>query len=283
MARTVGAMLWLILFAAASCDAGAARRNARATPSESTSSAVAARAAFQEPFQAPGADGWGRAGQLRYLERILAGGDPTQPLPLVIMIHGMGDAPRLDWFTEADAIKTPMRLIMPQAPTPYYDGFAWFPYDPVARDPNALARGIAGARDQLARTIEILCARRATVGRAIVAGFSQGGMLSYALALGYPGLIAASHPIAGLLPEPLWPKQRPQGVHVPRILAMHGDRDDLVPIASARALHAQLSARGYDNTLREFAGVRHQITPEMGAYAVELLESAARNILQGGS
>jgi DNA-binding FadR family transcriptional regulator len=50
-----------------------------------------------------------------------------------------------------------------------------------------------------------------------------------------------------------------------------------------RALSAQLSARGYDNTLREFAGVRHQISPAMAAYAVELLESAARNILQGGS
>jgi predicted esterase len=62
---------------------------------------------------------------------------------------------------------------------------------------------------------------------------------------------------------------------------MHGDRDDLVPIAPTRALHEALSARGYENSLREFAGVRHHITPEMAAYTVELLDSAARSASQG--
>jgi phospholipase/carboxylesterase len=228
-----------------------------------------------EPFAAPGPDGWGRAGPLRYLERTLAGGDPREPLPLVVMIHGMGDAPRFDWFREAAVIKTPMRLIMPQAPTPYYGGFSWFPYDPAAPDPAALARGVATATEQIARAIEVLHARRPSVGRTIVAGFSQGGMLSYALALHKPALVAVSLPISGFLPEPLWPAQRPRGIRFPRIVAMHGDRDDVVPIAPARVLHAALTARGYESTLREFAGVRHQITAEMALYLVALLESAA--------
>jgi phospholipase/carboxylesterase len=274
MVRNAWPLLWLMLLTTAGCESRSQRRDARAAPSASPTQS-------RQPFEAPGADGWGRAGSLRYLERTLAGGDPAQPLPLVIMIHGLGDAPRLDWFTGAGAIKTPMRLIMPRAPTPYYDGFAWFPYDPANRDPQALARGIAAAADQLATAIEVLRVRRATLGKPIVTGFSQGGMLSYALALHHAGLISFSYPISGLLPEPLWPAPKPDGMRFPRIVAMHGDRDGVVPIEPTRQLHAALSARGYDNSLREFAGIGHQISPDMETYAVELLDAAARSILQG--
>jgi phospholipase/carboxylesterase len=278
MVRSVAAPLLFTLLAVFSCNARSARRD---SPASAARQDAATPLESREPFAAPGPDGWGRVGSLRYLERTLGGGDPTQPLPLLIMIHGMGDAPRMDWFTGAGEIKTPLRLIMPQAPTPYYDGFSWFSYDPAQRDPQALARGISAAAEQLARAIELLRARRATIGRAIVTGFSQGGMLSYALALRHPELVAFSHPMSGTLPKRLWPAQKPADVRFPRIAAMHGDRDSLVPIAPTRELHARLSALGYDNSLREFAGVRHQITPEMEAYTVELLNSAARAVARG--
>jgi phospholipase/carboxylesterase len=283
MSRSVGALLCLV-FAFGACEARSLPRDSRAASAPSSSPiAAAAPAKAREPFLAPGRDGWGRAAGLRYLERTLAGGDPARPLPLVIMIHGMGDAPRFDWFTGASAIKTPMRLIMPEAPTPYYDGFSWFPYDPAKPDPNALARGISSAADQLARAIEELRVRRATVGRPIITGFSQGAMLSYALALQHPELVAFSHPISGFLPEPSWPAQKPTGTRFPRIAAMHGDRDDVVPIAPARQLETHLRALGYEVTLREFAGVRHQITPDMEAFQVELLDSAARSESREGA
>jgi phospholipase/carboxylesterase len=277
MVRSTAALL-LVLLAAASCDACGARR----APGGSASSSLATeRASTREPFTPPAGDGWGQAAGLHYLERTLAGGDPTQPLPMVIMIHGMGDAPRADWFTAAGEIKTPMRLIMPRAPTPYYDGFSWFAYDPQKRDPELLARGIAAAAAQLARAVELLRVRRPTRGRPVVTGFSQGGMLSYALALHYPELVAFSHPISGTLPEPLWPREKPEGKRFPRIAAMHGDRDQLVPIALTRRLHERLSALGFDNSLREFPGVGHQISAEMEAQTVELLESAVRASAQG--
>jgi phospholipase/carboxylesterase len=197
---------------------------------------------------------------------------------MVIMIHGLGDKPRFDWFNGADAITTPMRLIMPQAPTPHYGGFAWFPFRVGDNDPDALARGIASAADELARSIELLRARRPTLGQPIVTGFSQGGMLSYALALRHPELFELSHPISGMLPEPLWPKDKPAATRFPPIVAMHGDADDVVPIEPARQLRAHLGRLGYAISLREFAGVRHQMTPAMDAYTVELLDATARSL-----
>lgn len=236
-----------------------------------------------EIFAPPARDGFGRAGALRYLERCLGGADPREPLPMVVMIHGLGDRPRHDWFGAADAVTTPMRLIMPQAPTPHHGGFAWFPFRVGDNEPRALARGIAAAADELARSIALLRARRPTVGRPIVAGFSQGGMLSYALALRHPELIELSHPIAGLLPEPLWPANGPSGKRFPRIAAMHGDADRIVPIEPARRLHAHLRDLGYEAELREFAGVAHHMTPAMEALTVGLFESTARAIAESAA
>jgi phospholipase/carboxylesterase len=249
---------------------------ARPTPAASAALDDIAR----EPFTAPDDRGWGRAAGYEYLERTLGGGDPAAPMPMLILIHGLGDRPSHDWFAGADAIDTPLRLIMPQAPTPHGDGgFAWFPFRARGNDPDALARGISAASDRLARAIAVLAARRPTRGAPIVAGFSQGGMLSYALALRHPEIVSFSHPISGLLPKPLWPASKPAGTRYPPIAAMHGDADALVPIAGDRELSAHLRALGYDAQLREFPGVAHTITPAMNAHSVELLNATARRLV----
>jgi phospholipase/carboxylesterase len=255
-----------------------AAQPAPAAQPERAAQTAATGAARDEAFAAPDASGWGRAAGLKYLERTLGGGDPTSPMPMLILIHGLGDRPSRDWFTGADAIDTPLRLIMPQAPTPKYEGFAWFPFRVGDNEPDALARGIATAADRLARAITSLQAERPTLGQPIVAGFSQGGMLSYALALRHPQLVALSHPISGMLPEPLWPEGKPAHESFPRIAAMHGDADAIVPIDAARRLTAHLRKLGHDAELREFAGVAHTIDAAMTAHSVALLNAAARDL-----
>lgn len=251
---------------------------ASSSPTASTATAAPENTRERESFQPPGGDGWGRAGDLVYLERVLGGGAPDAAMPMLVLIHGLGDRPRRDWFGGAEAIDVPLRLIMPQAPTPYHDGYAWFPFRARDDDPAALARGITAAAERLARSIDLLRARRPTLGRPIVAGFSQGGMLSYALALQRPELVALSHPISGMLPEPLWPASKPAGTRYPRIAAMHGDADELVPIAAARALTRRLRELGHEVELREFAGVGHTITAAMDDHSVALLNAAAREL-----
>jgi phospholipase/carboxylesterase len=229
-----------------------------------------------EVFEPPDAQGWGRVGRLHYLERCLGGGKPDAALPLVIMIHGLGDHPRPDWFPGAELIRTPLRLIMPQAPTPFHRGYAWFPYRIGDNDPVQLARGIAAAERELAQAIDVVRARRPTVGQPIVTGFSQGGMLSYALALLHPAQFALSLPISGMLPAPLWPASKQAGTRYPPIRGLHGDADDIVPIDGARELVAHLRGLGFDAELHEVAGERHWISGEMVRYSVDVLDRAAR-------
>jgi phospholipase/carboxylesterase len=248
-------VLWLVSTVIASC--------APHTPTPSGAAKGEPPRAPPPPanYSAPDTTGWGKAGSLRFLE-IIPGGTPRDPrLPMLVMIHGMGDRPHADWLAGFDA-GTPVRVIMPRAPTPYFDGFSWFNYTIGGpNDPAALAQGITRAADQLTELLDLLTQQRPTRGRPIVAGFSQGGMLSYALALQHPERMRLALPIAGMLPEPLWPTQSPTR-RVP-IRSLHGDADTIIDIHFARDLQARLNSLGYDASLEEFPGVDHAISPPM--------------------
>lgn len=231
----------------------------------------AASGTDDDGFVAPGADGWGTAASLRYLEEVRGSANANEALPMIVVLHGLGDRPHPEWI---GGLPVPVRLVLPQAPTSYAGGFAWFAYTSAEARPEDLARDIAGATEQLARAIDVLRARRPTRGLALVAGFSQGGMLSYALALRHPEQVALAVPIAGFLPEPLWPKQHGRDIRYPPIHALHGDADGRVPIALARSLTAHLARLGFDARLDEQHGVAHAITPMMFEHLRTTLASA---------
>ncbi|MGD8859314.1 MAG: dienelactone hydrolase family protein [Myxococcales bacterium] len=279
--RVAGPLLvWLASLTLLACDAGRAeppRRNASETAPAPRSAAV--RSESDADYAAPDGSGWGRAGELRYLEQVLGAADAGAPLPMVVMIHGLGDAPRNVWL--AEPVDPAVRLIMPRAPLPYHGGYSWFENRVADDQPRALARGVARASDQLARTLQILARRRPTLGRPIVGGFSQGGMLSYALAVRHPEVVEVSHPISGMLPRPLWPRQRPAG-RVPPIRASHGNADRVVPIEAAQALVSHLIRLGYDARLEEFPGVPHRISRAMSARLREVVLGATGRVRELG-
>lgn len=224
-----------------------------------------------DTFTPPGPDGYGRAGSLRYLEHVL-GGAPEATLPMVVVIHGLGDSPGPHWL-DLVQLRRPARLIMPEGPTPYMGGFAWFPFRARDNDPKQLASGISAAAERLAEALAILQQKRPTRGLPIVTGFSQGGMLSFALALRHPERLRLALPISGLLPEPLWPTAPATG-KIPPILALHGTADELVPFPPTERLVAHLKAQRYDATLVAYEGVGHSISDAMRARVGSTLNEA---------
>lgn len=237
---------------------------------------TAAEPAPRAPFEPPDARGFGRAGELVYLEEIVGDAAPGDPLPMLVLIHGRGDRPARGWLPLAPP--EPVRVIMPQAPLPHGDGFSWsneLASEATGASGRALARDLSDNADRIAAAVAILKRERPTRGRPIAAGFSQGGMLSFALAVRHPEAFAALMPIAGLLPEALWPSAAP--AHAPPVHALHGTADPIVPIAPARAAVAHLARAGYRAELREHEGVRHAISPAMQRELDAWLASAVRS------
>lgn len=201
---------------------------------------------------------------VHYLEFTTAGADADAALPMIIAIHGLGDSP--EGFRDLlDGFDRPARVILPRALDAHEPGWSWFPLRARDKDIEALAAGIRHAADTLAPAIEQLAATRPTVGKPIVTGFSQGGMLSFTLAVHHGQLLGAALPVGGWLPEPLWPRPDADASTAPPIIAFHGDADVAVRYEPTVQVIEQLKQAGYRVELHTYPGIGHMIPPDMRA------------------
>lgn len=215
------------------------------------------------------------AAGIHYIEVVPVGPELDEALPMVVLIHGLGDTPRAAWIGPDAA---PARYLLPQAPSAFGAGYSWFPYRINEQNPE-LDQHVSAAADQLAQFIRIAQLRHLTAGLPIVAGFSQGGILSMALALAHPEQIALAQPVAGYLPESLWPTT-PNPKHNPPIRASHGTDDRIIAIAPTIAMVETLRRRGFDITLQRFVGVGHTQSPQMKDMMNQVIGEAIRQVMR---
>jgi len=212
--------------------------------------------------------------ELSFVERVTVGAAREARLPMIVAIHGLGDRPEA-FMGVFDGFATPARIIALRAPERWGSGFAWFPFRPDD-SVETRARGIDRAAARVVAAIQSLGARRPTRGKPIVTGFSQGGMLSFAIAAEHPELVKAAIPVSGVLPEPLFDSIR-SGKDRPRIVALHGEADARVPLEPTRRGVQALVAGGFDARLETFPGVGHEIPPPVRRRWLELLAEEARD------
>ncbi|PRP93313.1 putative hydrolase [Enhygromyxa salina] len=287
---TIGAIL-VVMFA------GACR--AAPQPSEpAPRPAPAAEPAPVDPEPEPEPERWPepeleleQIAGVHYLEVVTGDADADAELPMVVALHGNGAFPRL---MEAALLQNPGDAEHPAAP---YDAPARFIFlrgteavDPpgharwfsiTANEAQASAEQLAELSAQIearsntvADAIAALTEARPTVGKPIITGHSQGGILTFGLAVSHPEQFAAAFPVAGWLPAPLWPKQPANEVaRKLRIVALHGADDTTVSFIESEAAVEALAKLGYDITLHPYPGVRHSFSP-MLAELRALLERA---------
>lgn len=187
-----------------------------------------------------------------------------QAVPTVVALHGLGDRPEA--FVRAlDGLPGPVRVVAVGAPEPWRDGRAWWTRRAVDGDWDALAVDVSASADALAPLLEQLDSDPTVCGRPVITGFSQGGMLSFAIAGRHPEHIAGAVPVAGTVLDGVargtWATTR----------ALHGDADAVVPFARTQDAVAALSAAGQDVSLQTFVGVAHRIPTEVRAAWYEAL------------
>jgi phospholipase/carboxylesterase len=187
------------------------------------------------------------------------------------VLHGLGDKPSHDWLQRvAVNPSVKVRMILPQAPLPFGEGgYGWFPYRAGNLDQVSLAQFVSAAADRVSQLVTTLAQQRPTTGRAVVCGFSQGAILTYALSLRHPDQIELAVPISGMLPAPLWPERGPGDLRFPSVLALHGTSDPVIRFGVDEQLVHRLHALGYRVELKAFTGVGHTMTPDM----VELIRA----------
>jgi phospholipase/carboxylesterase len=211
-------------------------------------------------------------GGLSALEVVLGDADFDSRLPTVWAIHGRGDSARVPGGPFL-GLSRPIRVIVPRGPLPLGEGFMWVP-ERVADDrPEALGESLRARADQLAAAMREREGEVPHLGRPIVTGFSQGGHLSFAIALLHPDVVSFALPNAGWVPPALEPSA-PEPSRFPPIRCVHGADDRVVPLAPTEALVARLADAGLDVRLRAFDGVGHAMSAQMDAAFHDALEQA---------
>ena len=200
--------------------------------------------------------GTARASPLTGIERYSGGARAEQRLPLVVVLHGFGATPE-DIVELVTSLSVAARLWAPHAPTAVGPGWSWFAPSHAPGFADVVPE-IAEARDLVARSIADEAKARPTCGRPIVVGFSQGGVLSWALAGQKSPAIGLALPVGGALPSALRPRARPRWA--PRVRAFHGAADPRVDLVGDQETQAAFASAGYDATLRTYPGVQHTIT-----------------------
>lgn len=210
---------------------------------------------------------------LAYIERVTGGADPNAPLPMIVALHGMGDRPETAFETMYSHLTVRARVILPRAPTPSGDGFSWFTFRAGARDDATMGPQVAHAADRIDALVTRLAGSRPTQGKALVAGFSQGGVLAYALALRHGRHYQAVIPMAAFVPPTL--VSRGSCSNAPQMRALHGTADAVIPLAWDRESMTALDAARCAVSLSAVPDLGHTSSPLL----LDLLNSTVRGYL----
>lgn len=174
--------------------------------------------------------------------------------PTVVALHGWG-ASGLDLLGLAPYLAGGrFRVLCPQGsvevPLGPMAGYGWFPLTPgVTADPADVSKGV----DEVRRFLDAARRRHAIDPKTLVLlGFSQGGVIAYALALAEPDRFAGLVVLSSWLPEPLVRTLPPRSrEHLPT-LVHHGAGDELIDVARGRESVETLRRLQVPVTYREF-------------------------------
>ena len=202
-------------------------------------------------------------GTLAYVELLTGDATATATLPLVVALHGRGDT--ADGFTRAFRdMPTPARVVLLHAPIHEGEsGDAWFTFQPVDTW-QRVAEDVDVLCDRVVATVDAIETAHSSRGRPILTGFSQGAMITYAMALRHPDHFAALYPVSGVMITELYRHDPADPAHTPPIVAFHGTRDEIIPIDADREAIGTLGQRGIHVELRPHDAT-HWLDGEMRA------------------
>ncbi|MEZ4322452.1 MAG: dienelactone hydrolase family protein [Myxococcota bacterium] len=199
-------------------------------------------------------------------------GEPEGAVCTVVALHGYGADP-VDLKNLFTGYPGDLQVLLPRAPDQVHQrGWSWFPrLRDVGRD--ELASGVNARADALVAALPTAPTQRPILGKPIITGFSQGGMLAFTAAAHHPEAFSASLPLSGFLPD-LTPPTAP-GIPVH---AFHGALDNVIPAADAQASVDLLQKAGWNATVKIYPDTTHSVPAPVRAdlYAAIAEACAAR-------
>lgn len=189
----------------------------------------------------------------------------VEKAPLLIMLHGYGSNEE-DLFSFAEDLPDEFFIISVRAPYPMAPyGNAWYAIhwqgstDGKFSDDNQAVI----SREKIIQFIdEVIHEYPVDPGNVTLLGFSQGCILSFAVALSYPERIKNVIGLSGYINENILIEgYKNNDFSKLSVYSSHGTADQVIPVAWARKTKPFLDSLNIDNTFSEFP-VGHGVAPQ---------------------
>lgn len=188
----------------------------------------------------------------------------VEKAPVVFMLHGYGSNEE-DLFSFANELPQELFIISVRAPHNLeFFGYAWYAINFDAEfgkwsdDQQAIE-----SREKIVAFIDEACkAYPIDCNNITLLGFSQGTILSYAVALSYPEKVKNVIALSGYINEAILVEGYQEKDHSKlQIYASHGQVDQVIPVEWAQRAPEFLEKLGIAHTYEEFP-VGHGVSPQ---------------------
>lgn len=184
--------------------------------------------------------------------------------PLLLLLHGYGSNEE-DLFSFASELPEDYYVISARAPYDMmYGSYAWYAinFDADEKKFSDLDQARA-SRDLVVKFIdEVIANYPIDENKITLIGFSQGSILSYAVALSYPQKVQRIVGMSGYFNEEIaFENYKNNDFSNLKIFASHGNVDQVVPVEWARKAKPVLDQLGIENVYKEYP-VGHGVAPQ---------------------
>jgi phospholipase/carboxylesterase len=197
---------------------------------------------------------------------------PAKPTKLLVLLHGVGGN-ETHLLNLADGVAHDTLVVLARGPLQLGGSqFAWFQVRFTATGPQISPEQAESSRTLLITLLQQLQQQHGIAPEhTVIAGFSQGGIMSAGVALSSPESVKGF----GLLSGRILPELEPviaEKERLSRLTAFisHGEQDNTLPVHWAQRSDALLTQLGVPHSLKLYA-MDHGISAEMQADFVEWL------------
>lgn len=184
--------------------------------------------------------------------------------PLLLLLHGYGSNEE-DLFSFATELPEEYYVISARAPyTLMYNSYAWYAINFDADENKFSDIGQAQtSRDLIADFIDELISNYPIDAKNVtLIGFSQGSILSYAVAVSYPEKVQRVVAMSGYFNEEIAKKNHQKNdLSKLKIFASHGSVDQVIPVDWARNSIPKIKNLGIDMVFKEYP-IGHGVSPQ---------------------
>lgn len=213
----------------------------------------------------------------KYKEVIVNSSSNDATLPLIIGLHWMRSNPD-EFSVYLKDIKGPSRILLLEGNYPFKEGYSFFPTEPenyYKMEADGKLRILTEEGNKLAKFIESASKKYPSVKKPIIIGASQGGDLSYFIAIKHPELIGLSCPLLATFDHRIIGKTKVKPSAF--INAFHGEEDPIVPLQTALRHIKTLKKNHFKAQIKTYKDVQHDISDLMKSDFTVLIEKYLKN------